>query len=277
MQGMRNILLFVSKLILILSVVGLVISFSVNSFISKGIASIFFYNFFKADIFEDYKIDDEKIKVIVELEDSKKLIANYSNIIFDDKVDVDNIDINVDMLNFIKNNEDTIEKIIGQDISISDITNYVENDEVNTITEAYKTIIVEIKEEIPDDVSELEFLFNNNFRIVLVVMSIIGLIFTILLQWSSYMFLKTLGNTLIWSGLSVIILNGLGSIYINGILSRINCGFNVDFTNNLFVSLILVVIGIIFLSVYVFIVKFIHKKKYEEERLYYSQIKRDQN
>lgn len=266
MQSIKNMLLFISKSMLVISVISLVISFSVSSFINKGITSIVFYNFFNTDIFKELDIDEEKIESITRLEDSKKLINNYTNIIFENKTVVENININNDLLEFIKNNEDAIEKVIGQDISITDITEYIENEKNDTITEAYKTIVVETKEEIPTDISNVKFLFDNNFRLIMFIIATVGLIFTILLQWSSYMFLKTLGNTLIWSGLSVIILNGLGSIFINGILSRINNEYNVNFTNILFNSLIVVGIGVILLIIYVLIVKFIHKKKFETKK-----------
>lgn len=266
MQSIKNMLLFISKSMLVISVISLVISFSVSSFINKGITSIVFYNFFNTDIFKELDIDEEKIESITRLEDSKKLINNYTNIIFENKTVVENININNDLLEFIKNNEDAIEKVIGQDISITDITEYIENEKNDTITEAYKTIVVETKEEIPTDISNVKFLFDNNFRLIMFIIATVGLIFTILLQWSSYMFLKTLGNTLIWSGLSVIILNGLGSIFINGILSRINSEYSVNFTNILFTSLIVVGIGIILLIIYVLTIKSIHKKKYEKQK-----------
>lgn len=266
MQSIKNILLFISKSMLVISVISLVISFSVSSFINKGITSIVFYNFFNTDIFKELDIDEEKIESITRLEDSKKLINNYTNIIFENKTVVENININNDLLEFIKNNEAAIEKVIGQDISITDITEYIENEKNDTIMEAYKTIVVETKEEIPTAISNVKFLFDNNFRLIMFIIATVGLIFTILLQWSSYMFLKTLGNTLIWSGLSVIILNGLGSIFINGILSRINNEYNVNFTNILFNSLIVVGIGVILLIIYVLIVKFIHKKKFETKK-----------
>lgn len=270
MQGIKNILLFIIKSMLVVSIISLVISFSFSSFINKGITSIVFYNFFNTDIFEELNIDEEKIENITRLEDSKKLISNYINIIFENKTDIENININNDLLEFIKNNEEAIEKVVGQDISITDITEYMESEKIDTITEAYKTIIIETKEEIPTTINNIKFLFGNNFRLIMFIIAVISLIFIILLQWSSYMFLKTLGNTLIWSGLSAIILNGLGSIFINGILSRINNEYNIDFTNILFTSLIIVGIGVILLIIYVLIVKFIHKKKFEINKLSYQ-------
>lgn len=262
MKGLKFIGLLISKLGLSIGVMCLLLSYSLNGFINGGVTSVLVNNPMTVEIFETSGIDTEKVQEFVESEEIQVLIDKYVNPLLEGNVDISSVNIGYDLLEFIRENREKIESVTGAELPMEDIEVYLQGEEIEQINEAYKEAAVQIQDSVPTEVKEtvsgVRYFFSEEFRNIMLIVSVVGLILTALLQWSPYIWIRTLGNTLTWCGALVVVFGSLVSILLSGMFAE--AGMSVNFTKCLYSSLIVFGIGVVLLIVYGIIKKLVGKR-----------------
>lgn len=253
MKILRILGLIFTKLGLSIGIMCLLLSYILGEFIVSRFTTALVMEESTAQILESSGIDSGKLDKIISSKEAKELIDKYINPFLNDEIDVSDVNIGFDLINFIKNNESKIEEIIGEEINILEFENYLVSEEIDKVNEIYKEAVSLMHKDVPKEVksiiSGVKYFFSDEFRNVMFCGSIISLILTILLQWSYYVWIRTLGNTFIWCGLICCSICGLSNLTLLETISLNNL------SNNIYIPLIVFAGGIVLLIVYFLIKK----------------------
>lgn len=254
------------KVVLLVCVFLLLLSFSVDGMIKDGISSVVNSNIVEIPGFEELGIDGKKVTELIESDEGQELITKYVDPILGGEVDIENINIGSDILEFVNENKETIEDIIGQPIDMAEVESIVQSEEMNQLTEKYVEIVDQTSENVPVEVKNMVYaygyFFTNQFRILMGVISGIMIILIALLEKSFYSWMKTIGKTLTGCGILIIIFVYAGPAILEMVLESLNFGIlSFDTKNSLMCGIVSLVVGIVLLIVHGMIDKRVRERK----------------
>ena len=264
MKVLRIIGLIFTKLALSIGVMCLLLSYILGGFITNGFTTALVMEPSTVEILESSGIDSEKFSDIISSKEGKELIDKYISPFLNENIDVSNIDIGYDLMNFIRNNESKIEEMIGEEVNLDELENYLVSEEIEKVNETYKEAVKSVHKDVPKEVksviSAVKYFFSDEFRKIMLAVSVVGLLLTALFQWSYYIWIRTLGNTLTWCGLIGCSICGLSNLTLLETISFFSSLSQNGFASSIYIPLIVFLFGIILLIIYFFIKKMIKKR-----------------
>lgn len=285
--AMLNILLSIIIFLLLFSFYGktvfsgLITDFigSINSGIKNEEFSVEEKEESKIDVTRNYTLEEllnsPEYKELLENKEVQKLIDKYIDITINGVIDeksLEDVDLKEDIIRFLKENKEVLEKEYGISISYEDIDELENSDEFSTITEDYIDSVKTVRQDITDGQKKLIKMYNVlcslAFKIILFVLLIVNLVCIAILQKSAYKWLQSLGANLIFSGALTIILGLILHFGINAVVSKMNLGLKFGFLKVSLIGLIACVVGIVLIVVYTIIKKKADKDSLED--LYYE-------
>lgn len=276
---MRKFLIGLLVFILI-NVIGLLIlSFSLKSILVDGIVKEVIVNQIDLPIFENsnyqyrYEINndeninkittDERVKELLKSDEVTELIDKYMDMIIDSYIDEDNlnqIELEKDMINYLENNKDKIERITGQEITQETIDQTKEQIKDMNIDNKVKESIKKSKKTMPKETIKVlkgyKFLISLKFKIILFIIMIVDILLIALLQKSIYKWIKLFAISLTTNGIFTLITGGVVYLIVYT-FTRVN--FNIKFV--MILGIIITIIGILIQVVYDIIIKNITNKE----------------
>lgn len=269
MKFLRTMGLIIFKVGLSIGVMCLLLSFSIRSFVKESTSIVLSNNSQVVEAFDSMGIESNKIQEFMKSEEAQEFIISYVSPVLDGNIDLDNVDIGSDILEFVKSNEAQIEDIIGEPLPMEQIEDYVSSKDMDKLNEAYKTVVVDISKNVPTEVkntiSVFGYFLSVEFRLLIVGWCLFTLIVIALLQWSFYLWIRTLGNTLTWCGVLLSLIPIVGSLFVTGMFNVMNVQFELDFEDAFYSSLVAIIIGVVCLVIYVVIKKVITKEGEKNE------------
>ena len=269
MKFLRTMGLIIFKVGLSIGVMCLLLSFSIRSFVKESTSIVLSNNSQVVEAFDSMGIESNKIQEFMKSEEAQEFIISYVSPVLDGNIDLDNVDIGSDILEFVKSNEAQIEDIIGEPLPMEQIEDYVSSKDMDKLNEAYKTVVVDISKNVPTEVkntiSVFGYFLSVEFRLLIVGWCLFTLIVIALLQWSFYLWIRTLGNTLTWCGVLLSLIPIVGSLFVTGMFNVMNVQFELDFADAFYSSLVAIIIGVVCLVIYVVMKKVITKEGEKNE------------
>lgn len=253
---MRKFLIGLLTFILINAIGLLIISFTLKTILVNGIIKEAIAYQIDLPIFEtsnyqyrnnintDENINkitsDERVKELLKSDEVTELIDKYMDIIIDSYIDDENlnkIDIEKDMIEYIENNKEKLEKISGQEITQETIDKTKEEIKEMDINKKVKESIKETRKNMPKETVKVlkgyKTFISLKFRLILIGISILCLVLIALLQKSVYKWIKTFAISLTTNGIFAILISGIVYVIVRSIT-------NVNFNTS-----ILAIVGII--------------------------------
>lgn len=276
---MRKFLIGLLTFILI-NVIGLLIlSFTLKTLLVDGIIKEVIVNQIDLPIFEtsnyqyrneintDENIDkvtnDERVKELLKSDEVTELIDKYLDIIIDGYIDEENlnqIELEKDMIKYLENNKETIEKITGQKITQETLDQTKEEiKEMNIddkVKESIKTTSKNMPKETVTVLKGYKSFISLKFRLILIGIIILCLVLIALLQKSLYKWIKIFAISLTTNGIFAIIVSGV--VYLI-VYSVTKVEFNT--MSLLITGIIITIIGIVIHIIYNIVTKNIEDKE----------------
>ena len=215
-----------------------------------------------SNILEENK-NNEALQEILKSPEVDGLINKYldtlmNSITSDEKVE--DLEIEEDIFNYLKNNKSTIEKVIKEEIPDEKMNELEEEIKKAELSKSFKEIIERERNNIDPNIKKIisifSFFTSQKFRIYCIIGIIISLILISLLEFSLYKWLKVLGISFITTGICTIIMSLLIPFTINR-LSTIN----LDLMNLTTIGIGLLIYGTLFVVIYKIIAKQVERKK----------------
>lgn len=278
MKVIKKILIVILTIININIVVSLIVSFNFQKVIVDGVVKETFKSAISSNNYKEPNIQinesatsskdlvttsDERINKILESDAIQELIQDYMDKTLkslDNPEELENIDFEQDVINYLKENKDVIETSSGVEITDEMLNETKENLEERDFNKLVKQKIRNTSNNMTKQEKEVlklySFIISKKFKIFLgLLFLIISVIITILIN-PKHKVINNIGLSLLIGGLETIIMSYvLKSIIINytnltnfNIGSLINC------------SLIITIIGLIVILVYNSIVKLMKRR-----------------
>lgn len=197
--------------------------------------------------------DDEKIQEILNSPEVQKLMNKYLDITVDGMIDeekLDEITIEEDILNYLKENKDKVSEIVGEEVTDEMIDEAAKEVTSKDLSRAIKQSIANSSRNLTETEKTVlkgyKLLISLEFRLLVLAMIIIDLLLIAIIQKSYTKWIKTLSSALITSGILILIM----SVAVKLIVSSIS-GFIKFKVNSLLISGgIILVVGILLLIMY---------------------------
>lgn len=275
MKIVKKILIGILVLLLMDMIIALAISFNLKQIIIDGVIKEVITERITSNTYHapnnvitdeqiDQVVDDQRVREILKTPEMQDLMNKYLDQTIDGLIDEENIDeveLEKDIANFLKNNRDVIEAKVGKEVTDEMIDNAVKNLETKDMSNAYKQALQNASRNMTKEEKQVlkgyNYIISWKFRIIMFIGILIDLILIALLQKSLYKWIKTFGKTLIVSGVGIIIMSIISSLIVKG-LANIK-SFNT--TNLTITGVIILVVGIIIIVTYKIILKIKNKKK----------------
>lgn len=243
------------KVILLVCVFLLLLSFSAKEMMKDGISSIISSNLVQIPGIEMIKVKNEKVAEFVQSPETQKFVMNYIETLMNEDVDTTKINIGEDILEFVTANKEKIEEITGQPIDMEKLEEFTKSTEMQEINEQYILMITDVKKNVPVEVKNMiqtyNFFLTNNFKILMTVISVVSILGIALIDKSWYSWLKPVSKVLICCGIVIGLFVFVGTTIFNNILKTLNYGkIILDYNNVLIVVGSSIVGGIILAIIY---------------------------
>ena len=207
--------------------------------------------------------DDPRIQEILMSPEIQGLMEKYLDTTVNGLIDENNIDeiaLEQDMMNFIKENRSIIEEKAGKEVTDEMIERAMEQVESKDMSRAYKQSIMNASRNMTTTEKEVlrgyRLLISPEFRIILLVIMVIDLVLIAVVQGSFYKWISSLGTSLLISGAGTM----AASVITKKIVAQ-KTGFNNFDTSSLMqTGIIILVSGLIIVIVYNVISRLIKKK-----------------
>ena len=207
--------------------------------------------------------DDPRIQEILMSPEIQGLMEKYLDTTVNGLIDESNIDeiaLEQDMMNFIKENRSIIEEKAGKEVTDEMIERAMEQVESKDMSRAYKQSIMNASRNMTTTEKEVlrgyRLLISPEFRIILLVIMVIDLVLIAVVQGSFYKWISSLGTSLLISGAGTM----AASVITKKIVAQ-KTGFNNFDTSSLMqTGIIILVSGLIIVIVYNVISRLIKKK-----------------
>ena len=194
-------------------------------------------------------LEDEKVMELVD-----GYIDKTINAVVNGK-EIDDIDIESDMINYIDENRETIQEATGVEITDETIQELRENYEDKHITRMYINSIESMNKSFSKTektvLNGYNFLISSKFKLIIIGLIILNLLFIALLKKSFYKWIKNLGYSFSIGGFGLVFIGIIISYILKSIvgLSTINTMSLIN------IGLIFGVFGLLVFVVYLIIVK----------------------
>ena len=278
MKVIKKILIVILTIININIVVSLIVSFNFQKVIVDGVVKETFKSAISSNNYKEPNIQinesatsskdlvttsDERINKILESDAIQELIQDYMDKTLkslDNPEELENIDFEQDVINYLKENKDVIETSSGVEITDEMLNETKENLEERDFNKLVKQKIRNTSNNMTQQEKELlkiySFIISKKFKIFLGLLFLINSVIITILINPKHKVINNIGLSLLIGGLETIIMSYvLKSIIINytnltnfNIGSLINC------------SLIITIIGLIVILVYNSIVKLMKRR-----------------
>ena len=275
MKVVKKILIGLLIFILIDLIAALAISFNIKSIIIDGVIKETIKHQVTANEYNEnsYTIseeqikeitDDERIQEILNSQEVQDLLEKYLDTTINGLIDestLDEVELEKDMLEFLKENKQVLEDKVGVEITDEMIDQVTEQAEGKDLTRAYKDSIRNSSRTMTTTEKTVlkgyNYIISNSFRILIIVLMIIDLLLIAILQKSFYKWIKSMSHSMIISGIGIIIMSVISSTIVKNMTSVDT--FN---TSSLtYTGIGITIVGIIILIIYTIIIKIIEKKK----------------
>lgn len=278
MKVIKKILIVIFTIININIVVSLIVSFNFQKVIVDGVVKETFKSAISSNNYKEPNIQinesatsskdlvttsDERINKILESDAIQELIQDYMDKTLkslDNPEELENIDFEQDVINYLKENKDVIETSSGVEITDEMLNETKENLEERDFNKLVKQKIRNTSNNMTQQEKEVlkiySFIISKKFKIFLGLLFLINSVIITILINPKHKVINNIGLSLLIGGLETIIMSYvLKSIIINytnltnfNIGSLINC------------SLIITIIGLIVILVYNSIVKLMKRR-----------------
>lgn len=278
MKVIKKILIVILTIININIVVSLIVSFNFQKVIVDGVVTETFKSAISSNNYKEPNIQinesatsskdlvttsDERINKILESDAIQELIQDYMDKTLkslDNPEELENIDFEQDVINYLKENKDVIETSSGVEITDEMLNETKENLEERDFNKLVKQKIRNTSNNMTQQEKEVlkiySFIISKKFKIFLGLLFLINSVIITILINPKHKVINNIGLSLLIGGLETIIMSYvLKSIIINytnltnfNIGSLINC------------SLIITIIGLIVILVYNSIVKLMKRR-----------------
>lgn len=207
--------------------------------------------------------DDEQIREILNSQEVENLINKYLDLTIDSMIDeknLDNIELEKDMLNFLEDNKEKLEKVAGKEITEEALIETKKQLEDKDWSRSYKQTIQNTSRNLTKNekivLKGYNFLISAKFKIIISFLILVNLLLIAIIQKSLYKWIKILAKASIIASIMITIISIVTKIIV--IKSTSLKSFNI---NSLLVSaMTLIISGIILLILY----KIIFKKKEDQ-------------
>lgn len=278
MKVIKKILIVIFTIININIVVSLIVSFNFQKVIVDGVVKETFKSAISSNNYKEPNIQinesatsskdlvttsDERINKILESDAIQELIQDYMDKTLkslDNPEELENIDFEQDVINYLKENKDVIETSSGVEITDEMLNETKETLEERDFNKLVKQKIRNTSNNMTQQEKEVlkiySFIISKKFKIFLGLLFLINSVIITILINPKHKVINNIGLSLLIGGLEIIIMSYvLKSIIINytnltnfNIGSLINC------------SLIITIIGLIVILVYNSIVKLMKRR-----------------
>lgn len=259
MKWLKRILLGFLNILLINFIILLTLSFNFKNLLTEGIikeivkqqASITTEEAITENNLEPL-IENENVKKILESEDVNSFLDKYLDLTINSMLDKDNlekIEIEEDLITILDKNRSVLENKLGKKVTEEIINNVKEQRESKELSKIYKQTIENSKKELPEEVklflSIYEALISTTLRVILSIAIIIDLILIMVITKSFYKFLKSLGISLIISGILLMTM----FLSLNIIILLVTALNSINITPYLTIASLYIAVGIILLII----------------------------
>ena len=276
---MRKFLIGLLTFILINAIGLLILSFTLKTILVDGIIKEVIVNQVDLPIFEtsnyqyrnqintDENIDkvtnDERVRELLKSDEVTELIDKYMDKIIDGYIDeekLDEIELEKDMINYLENNKEKLEKITGKEITqenLDQAKEQIKEMDIDTkVKESIKTTSKTMPKETVKVLKGYKTFISLEFKLIMIGIIILCLVLIALLQKSMYKWIKLFTISLITNGVFAIIVSG--SVYLI-VYSLTKIKFNTSIL--LITGIVITIIGIIVQIIYNILTKNIENKE----------------
>lgn len=212
--------------------------------------------------------DDPRVQEILNSPEVQALLEKYLDTTVEGLIDIDNIDevaLEQDMVEFLKDNREVLEEKVGKEITDEMIDNAYQQMEGKDMSRAYMQSLENASKNMTTTEKKVlkgyKFLVSKKFKIILFIAMIIDLLLIALLQKSFYKWIKTLGKSMIVSGIGVLISSYVSKMIVMSIGS-LN---NFDISSLITTGIIITGSGIVIVIIYKIVLKIFKKKDDNDE------------
>ena len=212
--------------------------------------------------------DDERVREILNSKEVQDLMNKYLDITMNSLIEEENIEeitLETDILEYLKNNRETLSELLGQEVTVEAIEKTEEQLESKEMTRVFKQTIENANRNMTTRertvLKGYKVLTSTGFKLIILFAIFIDIILIAVIQKSIYRWIKTLSKSMIVSGILVFIM----SLVVKWIV-QLNASIKQFQTTSLSVTgIIIATIGILLRIVYKLFTKEIEKKeeKYE--------------
>ena len=278
MKVIKKILIVILTIININIVVSLIVSFNFQKVIVDGVVKETFKSAIRSNNYKEPNIQinesatspkdlvttsDERINKILESDAIQELIQDYMDKTLkslDNPEELENIDFEQDVINYLKENKDVIETSSGIEITDEMLNETKENLEERDFNKLVKQKIRNTSNNMTQQEKKVlkiySFIISKKFKVFLGLIFLINLVITTILINPKHKVITNIGLSLLIGGLETIIMSFVLKLIIINYTNLTN--FNIGSLINC--SLIITIIGLIVILVYNSIVKLMKRR-----------------
>lgn len=217
----------------------------------------------KDTIFE-YTTDNEQINEILRSKEVQDLVTKYLDLTIESINDDDSlneIDIEKDMMQYIRDNKSVLEEKIGMEITEEMIQKTEEQMQEQEVSKNLKEAIKEIRNNLTEKQKKTlkgySLLTSLKIKIILILLMIIDCTFLFLLQKDDYKWVYVIANSIFSAGVGILLMSVISKIIISKMANIQILKLSILITH----GITEIVIGLIIMISYKIIRKIINKKK----------------
>ena len=264
MNKFRKFLLGFFRCCFVLTLIGFLFHLSFSGFIEKGLMEILINSDEVTGFFDDAGVSKEKVQNVMSDEVVNEffhgLIENFLYDFSHGEV-IKNKNLVVKLKTFVIDNRKHLEDVIGYKIHDEFIDSIGNFKEISEIDMKYADLISVSKEYIPSSTRNIMItiydLSKISYTTIMIVCLVILLGIVIVLHWSYYEWLKSVGTDLIGCGIFMFIVTCI----VNYLMNNIPVQVTFDFMRVFNISMITLAIGIVIRVSYIIIDKILEKKE----------------
>lgn len=278
MKVIRKILIVILTIININIVVSLIVSFNFQKVIVDGVVKETFKSAISSNNYKEPNIQinesatsskdlvttsDERINKILESDAIQELIQDYMDKTLkslDNPEELENIDFEQDVINYLKENKDVIETSSGVEITDEMLNETKENLEARDFNKLVKQKIRNTSNNMTQQEKKVlkiySFIISKKFKVFLGLLFLINSVIITILINPKHKVINNIGLSLLIGGLETIIMSYVLKLIIINYTNLTN--FNIGSLINC--SLIITIIGLIVILVYNSIVKLMKRR-----------------
>lgn len=212
----------------------------------------------------DYTTDNEQINEILRSKEVQDLVTKYLDLTIESMNDDDSlneIDIEKDMMQYIRDNKSVLEEKIGMEITEEMIQKTEEEMQEQEVSKNLKEAIKETRNNLTEKQKKTlkgySFLTSLKLKIILMLLMIIDCTFIFLLQKEDYKWVYVIANSIFSAGVGILLMSIIAKIIISKMANIQILKLSILITH----GITEIVIGLIIMISYKIIRKIINKKK----------------